>query len=126
MIITIQPSIMANGTLPYPFHVDAKTGLVERQDFWRGKISAVIGFTDTPTPGTALTLWPDIAADPKLAIGKYVTTNNVDGEWSLHTNSICSVAVDEPVLKCGKCSQMVTRLNAVGPYRVCDPCHDKF
>jgi hypothetical protein len=93
--ITIQPAQFEDLTLPYPFHVDSETGLIGRQDVWRGKVYAVIGFTDTPVPGTALTLWKDVAADPAKAIGKYVTTADDKGQWSLHTSPISSATRNE-------------------------------
>ena len=41
--ITIQPTNMEDGTSPYPYHV-GMDGLIQRQDFWKGRPFRLIGF----------------------------------------------------------------------------------
>jgi hypothetical protein len=93
--ITVQPAEFADHTLPYPFHVDAETGLVGRQDFWNGKVYAVIGFTDTPEPGTSLTMWQDVVDAPEKVVGKYVVTTDDHNVWSTHQSPIASARTAE-------------------------------
>ena len=68
--ITIQPSdrvdgISPDGTertqRPYPFHV-SPDGMVQRQDFWRGKVAWIVGFTETPDQRTIPLSWDRAAA----------------------------------------------------------------
>jgi hypothetical protein len=96
--ITLQPSartdqITDDGQelqqLPYPFHVDVQ-GLIQRQDFWQGKVFRVIGFTDRPEPGPLTLYWPTVWERPELAVGKYVVTSDERGQWSSHISAIQS------------------------------------
>lgn len=102
--ITIQPSdrvdgISPDGTertqRPYPFHV-SPDGMVQRQDFWRGRVYRVIGFTETPNARTikpSLT-WRRIVRRPFDMIGKYVVTADDAGNFSTHQLAISDVRID--------------------------------
>lgn len=99
-IITLQPSsftdqITSDGTeltkLPYPFHVEAATGDIQRQDFWRGDPFRVIGFQNDPHVQHVDLWWDDVAKDPQSAVGKYPVTVKQGGGmagWSLAIESV--------------------------------------
>lgn len=78
MAITIQPGQPGEGLnynvmkpLPYPWHIDAETGDVGRQEFWKGTPARLIGFQDNADV-QRVNLWlDDFAADPQKAVGKY-------------------------------------------------------
>lgn len=100
--ITLQPSprvddIADDGTemtqRPYPFHVDADTGDVGRQDFWRGDPARVIGFTSRPERQQIDLWWEDAAEDPRRAVGMYAVTAGSDGRWLIHVLAISEVRV---------------------------------
>lgn len=81
--LTIQPDpndVMK--PLPYPFHVDEQ-GLVQRQDFWKGKVYRVIGFQDVLERQRIDLHWSDAWANPELTIGRYVVTSDEDGQFSV-------------------------------------------
>ncbi len=78
-IITVQPSpvvdhITPDGTeltrLPYPYHV-AEDGSVQRQDFWRGEPSAIVGFQRRVDVQSVDLYWEDAWKDPQKAVGMY-------------------------------------------------------
>lgn len=117
MIITLQPSahtdhITADGTeltqLPYPFHVDAATGLIGRQDFWRGDPLAVVGFVADPARIEIDLTWREyveglaghdrddlVPADPTSIVGMYVITRDDKGQWGTHVAAISSIRISE-------------------------------
>lgn len=97
-IITLQPSARTDHItddghelqqLPYPFHVDVQ-GLIQRQDFWQGKVYRVIGFTAKPEAGFIDLSWRAAWDDPEKAVGKYVVTSDDKGDWSTHILAIQS------------------------------------
>lgn len=75
--ITIQPGNTSDGTydvrqpLPYPYHVNAETGDVGRQDFWKGDPARVLGFQRTADRQRIDLLWEDAAKDPQQIVGMY-------------------------------------------------------
>lgn len=102
-IITLQPSartdhITDDGTelqqLPYPFHVDEHAHVL-RQDFWRGRVARVIGFTDRPEPGNITVTWSEAWADPAQVVGKYLVTADDVDQWSTHVSAIQSATRHE-------------------------------
>lgn len=94
-IITLQPApvvdhVLEDGTeltrLPYPFHVDAKTGDILRQDFWRGDPLRVVGFQRDADIQRVDVWWEAVAAKPELAIGLFPVTVDRKGgiaSWSV-------------------------------------------
>lgn len=92
MIITIQPEqvrdgVASDGTplyrLPYPFHIDAGSGEVQRQDFWRGDPEKIIGFQVDADRQQVDLWWDDVAVDPLKAVGKFpVFTSRRGGIWT--------------------------------------------
>jgi hypothetical protein len=94
-LITIQPGMAADFSLPYPFHV-FDDGRIDRQDFWRGKMFRVIGFQTYFERMTIDLFWRDIVEEPERAIGMYVVTaddKGFDATWSVHRNAISHVEV---------------------------------
>ena len=103
-IISLQPSewtdqLAPDGTeltrQPYPFHVEAATGMVQRQDFWRGDPLAVIGFAARLDVHSIDLSWEAAAADPQRAVGMYVVTADNKGRWSTHQSAIRDVTMTE-------------------------------
>lgn len=101
--ITIQPSeyvdaIAPGGTemtrLPYPFHVTAEDGMVQRQDFWRGRVEQVIGFVAAPDSQKFVLTWSQAVKRPFEMIGKYVVTSDAEGNWSTHLSAISQVMIN--------------------------------
>lgn len=107
-VITVQPAayvdnlyevgdgqLVEGRKLPYPFHVRAEDGHVERQDFWRGDPWRVIGFVNSPE-STEITLWwREVAEEPDRAIGKYVVTQNKSRGMATHLTAVDSVTVSQ-------------------------------
>lgn len=92
MRVVVQPRELDNGTLPYPFFID-ETGLVGRQDFWKGKPYKLMGFNGssankTVEPACGL---EEFLKNPNLAIGKYPIFEYKNGDWHTGTNAIESV-----------------------------------
>jgi hypothetical protein len=77
VIITIQPGNTLDGTydplksLPKPFHVDAATGEIGRQEFWQGDPFSVIGFQKDVDVQTIDLYWDAAAADPDQIVGMF-------------------------------------------------------
>ena len=98
-IITIQPANTVsveydvNLPLPYPYHVNARTGDVGRQEFWRGEPVAILGFQNDADVQTMDLLWEDAAKDPDSIVGKYVVMVNANGSIFNETRPITSVTV---------------------------------
>jgi hypothetical protein len=94
-IITIQPGQESiRDSRPYPFHVNA-TGNVQRQDFWKGKVSWVVGFQRDAEKQTIDHTWAEVWAKPELAVGLFVVTSDEDDKWSTHVNAIESATRSE-------------------------------
>ena len=91
-LLTLQPSartdhITADGTelqqLPYPFFVEQDgSGRVGHQKL------QVIGFQHDLAVKTIDITWPEVWADPQLAVGKYIVTQD-EGGWSTH---LCAIS----------------------------------
>jgi len=99
-LISLQPSartdhITEDGAefqqLPYPFHVNER-GDVQRQDFWRGRPLRVIGFTTRVDLQEVVLWWEEVWAAPELAVGRYVVTEDTDGQMSTHILAIETAA----------------------------------
>lgn len=72
---------------PYPFFAD-ESGAVQRQDFWRGRVATIIGFTLEPGRQEINITWPQALAAPAKVIGTYLVTADAEGQFSTHTNPI--------------------------------------
>ena len=96
-IITIQPKMRKNKTLPYPYFIDAKDGKVGRQDFWKGEPWKLIGFDinqkDHGESGKSITL-KQFLADPKLCIGMYPIFANKSDQFYTYADPIASFKID--------------------------------
>lgn len=103
-IYTLQPApvtdhITDDGTelqrLPYPYHVDEE-GNVQRQDFWKGDPSGIIGFQNRADVQRVNLLWDDfVAGDPNAAVGKYMVMVDSKGTFATYTIPVESVSVIE-------------------------------
>lgn len=102
--ITLQPGNTADGTydvhqpLPYPYHVDAETGLVGRQEFWKGAPFRVLGFQREATRQQVDLWWIDVPADPDQVVGMYpvlLDTSSGEGEIYNLTVPITRVTIQE-------------------------------
>lgn len=107
-IITIQPEAVTDNVwatddgrivegkrLPYPFHVRAEDGRVERQDFWQGDPYSVIGFQNRVDVQHVDLWWAEAAADPNKIVGKFPVMTERDGGPYTYTVAIESVSVRE-------------------------------
>lgn len=103
-IITLQPAagtdqITEDGTelqqLPYPFHVFAEDGSIDRQDFWMGDPLRVIGFAEKLDRRQIDLRWRDAARNPQRAVGMYVVTQDQSGGMAVHLSAIAKVEVHE-------------------------------
>ena len=101
-IITLQPSaytdqLTDDGTeltkLPYPFHVDAETGNVERQDLWQGKPRRVIGLQHDISKRQVDLWWDKAVNDPQQVVGMYIITQDDDGSIATHLSAVANVVV---------------------------------
>lgn len=99
--ITLQPAahtdqITADGQeltkLPYPFHVNAATGAIDRQSVFVGW--EVVGF-QRDVARQEINLWWDdyVASDPQRAVGMYVVTRDGQGQMSTHLTAVDKVEV---------------------------------
>lgn len=107
-IITIQPEqftdnvwvnkegkIVEGKKLPYPFHVEADTGLVTRQDFWNGDPYAIVGFQNKDDVQQVDLWWDDAARNPDSIVGKFAVMTKRGGGLYTYTLAIESVTVTE-------------------------------
>lgn len=78
--------------LPYPFDVK-ENGDIWNQTFWRGTPKRVMGFCNTPEPGSIDLWWRDALTDPQSMVNKYVVTQDEGGGMSVHQTAIQSVKV---------------------------------
>lgn len=96
-LISIQPGNTSDGTydvhqpLPYPFHVDAATGEVDRQDFWKGQPFRVIGFQVEADRQEVDLLWEDAAAAPDRIVGMFPILLDTSGGEGTVYNLVCPI-----------------------------------
>jgi hypothetical protein len=90
-LITIQPSNSPDGgynvhkPCPKPYHVDAATGEVDRQDFWKGDPFSVMGFQKDRDVQTVDLLWEDAVKDLEQIVGLYpVLLDTSKGEGQMY------------------------------------------
>jgi hypothetical protein len=98
-IFKIQPSahtdhITEDGTeltkLPYPFFADDK-GMVQRQDFWQGKVVRIVGFQKDLAVQQLDLSWLRAQQDLSQAVGMYVISTDSDGGMGVHPVAVESV-----------------------------------
>lgn len=84
-LITIQPSNSPDGTYdvqkpqPYPFHVNAETGEIGRQEYYKGAPFKVLGFqVDFDREEIDLS-WKDAVQHPELIEGRFVVLLDTSG-----------------------------------------------
>lgn len=96
-LITIRPGNAPDGTynvhepLPYPFHVDAATGEVGRQDFWKGQPFRVLGFQTDAEAQTVDLRWEEAAADPERIKGMFAVLLDTSGDESTIYHLTCPI-----------------------------------
>ena len=96
-IISIQPANTAAGAydvklpLPYPFHIEAETGNVGRQDFWKGDPLRLMGFQVDADVQHVDVLYREFMNDPKVGEGKFAVFMRADGSMYSMTMPIMSV-----------------------------------
>lgn len=95
--ISIQPANTVTGEydvrkpLPYPFHIDAATGDVGRQDFWKGDPARLLGFQKSADV-QHVDLWlNDWAKSPAAAVGMFPVFVSKDGGMYNYTTPISDV-----------------------------------
>lgn len=99
--ITIQTGNTQSGEydvlqpLPYPFHCDAATGRVGRQDFWQGEVYGIVGFKQHLDVQRVDLFWVAAAQQPERMHGLFPVLVDADGNLSTWTTPVTHVAVTE-------------------------------
>lgn len=95
-VISIQPESPKDDPfkLPYPYHI-SKTGLVGRQDFWKGEPYKLIGFADTPGKAAIDVRMSDFWDNPENCVGFYPVFAHKGDKWFTYSVAIKSVHVNE-------------------------------
>lgn len=91
VVYTVQMESYPDGVLPYPFHVGATDGLIGRQDFWRGRVNALVGFSATPEAGEVDLEFDDWLNHVQAAVGMYPVTSDSDLQFATHTSPVTQV-----------------------------------
>jgi hypothetical protein len=73
--------------LPYPFAVD-EDGMVQRQEFWDGKVFKVVGFQRDLAKHQIDLWWQDAIKDLPKAVGMYLVTSDNKGNWGVHHTAV--------------------------------------
>jgi hypothetical protein len=100
-IISIQPANTETGVIdvtkarPYPYHIEAETGNVGRQDFWKGDPLRLMGFQDDANVQHVDVLYREFAADPQVSVGKFPVFMRADGSMYSMTLPVDSVTVSD-------------------------------
>jgi hypothetical protein len=89
-IYAIQKAEGADLKLPYPYFAD-ESGMVGRQDVWKGHPTQVIGFQSDPNVMEIDLLWQDAIQDPERASGMYLVTADSEGTFTTHLTIVESV-----------------------------------
>ena len=87
----VQPIDYNSDRLPYPYFVDEETGLIGRQDFWKGYPYQLVGFAENPRAGEIDLWWAEAVQDPDQVSGMYPVTIDADGEISTHRLEVASM-----------------------------------
>lgn len=88
----IQQEEQADRWLPKPYFAD-ESGMIGRQDVWKGNPTQVVGFQSDPDVHSIDLLWEDAIQDLDRASGMYVVTIDADGEFVTHLTPVESVTV---------------------------------
>ncbi|TYB71215.1 hypothetical protein FXF51_01905 [Nonomuraea sp. PA05] len=88
----IQKAEGADLKLPYPYFAD-ESGMIGRQDKWKGNPTQVIGFHSDPNIMQIDLLWEDAIQDPDRASGMYLVTADAEGNFGTHLTLVESVTV---------------------------------
>ncbi len=91
---TIQQEQTPDMVLPYPFFV-RESGLVDRQDFWMGKVLRIIGFQKDLNKMVIDLWWSDAVKNPEQATGMYVVTADNKNNWGVYRSPIGEIRVEE-------------------------------
>ena len=93
-IARIQQKELGDKTLPYPYFIGV-SGLVGRQDFWKGKPHKLLGFHDKPDTGDINLPFEEFKLNIKKAIGMYPVFEHKETilghkgtKWVTHTNPV--------------------------------------
>lgn len=85
LTVTLQPANLPSGEydvnqpLPYPYHVEVATGMVQRQEFWKGDPFILIGFQDDADDQTIDLTWKSFSEGKGNPIGKFPVFITKDG-----------------------------------------------
>ena len=101
-VITVQQATLSSGKMPYPFHV-TQSGLVDRQDYWRGDPLLLIGFAADAEDRSIDVRAVDFAADPAQVQGMHPVFESADGSWAtwpgpVESTTVRTVADDDPFM----------------------------
>lgn len=80
---------------PYPFHIDAETGEVGRQDFWKGDPFKLVGFQNDANRQTVDVFYTAFVADPQAVVGKFPVFLRADGSMYSMTVPVDTITVSE-------------------------------
>ncbi|MBF0696099.1 hypothetical protein [Actinomyces bowdenii] len=99
--ITLQPDYLGD-VLPYPFFIDAGSGLVGRQDFWGGSPYRLVGMAWQDAPFEVVLTMGELAEDPHAAVGLVPVFEDAVGGYSTWTQMVIdSVTVKDDVARVG-------------------------
>lgn len=100
LMIKLQPATGPGHKQPYPYWIEAATGLVGRQDVWHGDPTQVVGVTDDPDSEEIAFTWAEVAADPECAVGTYMVVIDTDGMAAYQTpiDSVSTAEFHDPRL----------------------------
>lgn len=93
--IRIQPAMLKDKTLPYPYFIEIKTGLIGRQDFWKGKPYRLQGFQPRFVTGVVKGTigYEEWLENPRQAIGMYPIFEDSKGDFTTFGIKIAEVDV---------------------------------
>lgn len=92
---SIQPANTESGEydvklpLPHPFHTDGDGEVIDHIVMDKAH---VIGFCKTSDPGTIDLTWPGFLVDPQSAVGMFMVTVDMGGQFATWTTPISRVA----------------------------------
>lgn len=81
--------------LPYPYHVEAETGDVGRQEFWHGTPLRVLGFQQDADIQIVDLSWREAAAVPDRIVGMFPVLLHKSGGIYNETCPITKISVTD-------------------------------
>lgn len=93
--IAIQPAGQPDLSMPYPYYI-LNNGDVDRQNFWKGKPTRLLGFQDKADVQTVDLRLADFLRAPHLAYDRYPVFLYNDGGIYVHTIAISNVKIIDP------------------------------